>query len=245
MAERLIPQQAPEGPSQSREAQAMPTSTGAADALQSVDLQPHEFELLVLLADGELTTEPERRRAAELLLERSAAARMVFGDLAGTKAALHAWATDPALMPANLSQKADLSMVRGRVMTRLPAAQGVASPLTDEPLTDRQAALRTGWWALLRAFGFGKASLALGAAALAAVVLVVRAGQPESPALIAGTPAVASHQTIEAVGGAPATIEPDVIIEELEVDSGSVAVTPGSQPSQPTVIWHFQGQGEG
>lgn len=241
MAENLTADPAHGHPSQAREAQEMQTQIGQ-NALQDSD-----FELLVLLADGELVAEPARRQAAESLLEHSMVARAVFADLAGAKMAVHAWATDVALSPENLAQKADLSMVRGRVMTRLPAA---AAPLTAEVTTaqqdaERQAAVRAGWWELLRAFGFGKASLALGAAALAAVVLVVRAGQQQDPAMTTGTPAVASHQTIESVGGAAANAEPEVIIEELEVDSGSVAVTPGSQPSQPTVIWHFQGQGEG
>lgn len=242
MAENLSPIFTPERPSQAREAQDMPTSIGPNEALHDND-----FELLVLLADGELAREPERRSAAEQLLARSTVAQAVFADLQGAKMAVHAWATDSALIRDNLGQKADLSMVRGRVMSRLPQAgpAQAAQAVAGQEAAERQAAVRAGWWALLRAFGFGKASLALGATALAAIWLMVRAGQPDVPHLAPEAPAVASHQTMEAVGGVPAAAEPEVIIEELEVDSGSVAVTPGSQPSQPTVIWHFQGQGEG
>ena len=242
MAEHLTAAPDHERPSHAREAQEMPPPIGPNEVLQDSD-----FELLVQLADGELSGEPQRRAAAELLLERSAAAQTVFADLQGAKVAVQAWATDVALNPQNLALKADLSMVRGRVMARLPPATAAQAPRNTGELAseDGQAALRAGWRELLRAFGFGKASLALGAAALAAVVLLARASQPPVPAATGEAPAVASQQTIESIGGAPATAEPDVIIEELEVDSGSVAVTPGSQPSQPTVIWHFQGQGEG
>lgn len=195
-------------------------------------LTDRDFERLVLLADGELADQPAERALAEATLQRSAQARAVFADLQGSKFAVQMWATgaeDPAA-------GVDLSMLRGRVMSRLPAA----APATPAPAAP--PSWLDGLWLGLREFGFGKASLALGGAALALLLVVARRDPPAADAADAAAahpPAVASHLP------SGEDEQPSVIIEELEVESGSVAVQPSSGGSQPTVIWHFQGQGEG
>jgi hypothetical protein len=191
-------------------------------------LDDQAFELLVLYADGELSRDPVRRAEAEALVARDATAAAVLADLQTAKQTLHAWVVGPQAASA---VEADLSMLRGRVMTRLP--QEASRPVAEAPAL-------SGLWAWLRGLGFGKASLAMGAAALAAVVLVVVQTRRPAPPVSVAT-AVAHHDSPPSTAAAD---EPTVIIEEMDVE-GSVTVTPGLQPSQPTVIWHFQPGREG
>jgi hypothetical protein len=192
-------------------------------------LTDRDFERLVLLADGELAADPAERAKAEAVLERSAQARAVFGDLQGSKFAVGLWATGGEAPAADV----DLSMLRGRVMSRLPAE--VRLPATPPAPASWLDGVLQG----LREIGFGKAGFALAAVAVAALLVVWRTDPAVPGPAAVEPPAVASHLP---VGDDD---QPAVIIEELEVESGSVAVTPGSGANQPTVIWHFQGQGEG
>jgi hypothetical protein len=193
------------------------------------ELLDRDFERLVLLADGELGADPQERAKAEAILERSAQARAVFADLQGSKFAIGLWATGGEAPAADV----DLSMLRGRVMSRLPAeVRAPAAPAVPASWLD-------GVLQGLRGFGLGKAGFALGAVAVAALLVVWRTDPAVPPQAAVEPPAVASHLPVGEED------QPAVIIEELEVESGSVAVTPGSGANQPTVIWHFQGQGEG
>lgn len=201
------------------------TPAAAADA----PLSDEDFARLVLLADGELGGDPADRAAAEALLERSAQARAVFADLQGSKFAVQLWATGGEAPAAGV----DLSMLRGRVMSRLPAEA------REPPAQPAPASWLDGLLEGLRGWSLGKAGLALGAAAALVAVAVWR-GEPAAPAAVGDDrPAVASHLSEQDQD------PPAVMIEELEVESGSVVVTPGGGAGQPTVIWHFQGQGEG
>ena len=146
-------------------------------------LSDSDFERLVLLADGELAADPAQRAAAEALLERSVQARAVFADLQGNKLAVELWATGGEAPAAGV----DLSMLRGRVMSHLPAEPRAPVPQAA-PASWLDGVLQG-----LREFGFGKTGLALGAVAVAALLLVVRARAPEPTPVIQEVPAVASH----------------------------------------------------
>ena len=186
------------------------------------DLDDSDFELLVLFADGELTVEPERRAQAEALVAQSAVARAIVQDLQATKVAIR----DALLGEQAVAQvAADVSMVRGRVMTKLPAEPRRA------PL---QAAEAAGWMGWLRQFGLTKVGFALGAAVAVAAWMIVayRAPTPELP----NVPALATEAEL---GDQP------VIIEEMEFDGESITVTPGDESGKPTVIWHFVAAKEG
>lgn len=199
---------------------------GLPPAAGLTDLQ---FELILLLSDGELARDAVRRSQAEELIARLEVARTIYQSLLASKVALR----EHVLVElAERPVQADMSMLRGRIMTRLPAEPRAASPAAESTghLLD---------W--LRALGFGRA--VLGLAALALVLVGVRALVGAGPELQAPGPLALAQDGAAALTAA--LDEPDVIIEEIDVDSGSVAVTPGQGPSQSTVIWHFQGQGEG
>ncbi|MSP90215.1 MAG: hypothetical protein EXR79_00180 [Myxococcales bacterium] len=178
-----------------------------------------EFELVMLHVDGELSDDSVRAAAAVALLEQSAVARAVAADWVSAKVALREAVLDPA-------HEVDLSRVRGRVMTKLPADVRSAA-------VDPQPAAGFGAW--LRSLGLGKVTLAVGAAVAVAAWLVATAAGPGTGPGGAAPPAVA-----EVPGEAPA-----VIIEEIEIEGGSVVVDPGKGPGTSTIIWHFEAQGAG
>ena len=174
-----------------------------------------DFELLMLLVDGELAGEPARRAEAEALVAAHPEAReFVEGWQAGKV----------ALREAVLTQAADLTRIRGRVMPQLPA----------EPRAVVQAA-EPGWWQRL---GLGKLGLAAGVAAAAVLALAV-----------AWQPAVQQDRPAGAVADCGDTECPTVIIEDTEVDEGGMMVRHGEQPGEATIIWHGApaagGMGEG
>lgn len=181
------------------------------------DLADDELELVVLWADGELAAGSPQAAQAEQLLQHNGAARQIAADMQATKAALRELVVGEAAAGA---VKADLSMVRGRVMTKIvPAAARPDQPLKASP---------AGLWDWLRQLGFGKVSVAFGAAAALATWMWMAAVPGKAP--VAATQAVAEEANPS---------DSPVIIEEMDIDSGTISVVPGATADQPTVIWHF------
>lgn len=171
-------------------------------------LNDQDYELLLLWIDGELASEPARLAEAEALASSHPEAQAFVDGWRGAKLALR---------EAVLAPEVDLTRVRGRVMTKLPAE-------ARAPVVEPQPS----WWQRL---GLGKVSLTVGIAAVAAVALVLAwrpALKPES-----ATGAVAEHDIDCA--GMPC---PEVIIEDTEVDDGGLMVRHGDHPGEATIIWH-------
>ncbi|MBM4342683.1 MAG: hypothetical protein FJ100_04840 [Deltaproteobacteria bacterium] len=183
------------------------------------ELDDADLELVLLYVDGELANDPGRQRTAEGLLADNPAARAIADDVRATKAAVRELVVGEA---AAARVTADLSMVRGRVMTRIPPAPRPA------PAPDKATGFDPIGW--LRAFGFGKVSVAFGAAVVAAVWI----GVALRPAAMDPRTANAAAVAEDAVLG-----DQPVIIEEMEVDGESITVKPAAEPDRPTVIWHF------
>ena len=170
--------------------------------------------------DGELVGVAAEEAGIEALLAQSAGARTLVHDLQLSGVALRR-----EVLSDQTEQ--DLSMVRGRIMTRLPAEArpAVAADKASEGFVER-----------LRALLFGRAGLAIGLAA-AAALMVLALGQMKDqlPADDNAGPIVA-----EQIYTMPADGEPAVIIEEMEIDSGTVLVDNGDEPGAATIIWHYQ-----
>ncbi len=182
---------------------------------------------LMAHADGEAIGE-----AAELdgLLAESSEASALLHDLNLSKQALRAEVQSD-------QTEADVSMVRGRIMSKLPAQTRppVAAEDRSEGLGER-----------LRALLFGRPGLAFGLAA-AAVLMVLALGQMKDRAI----DDVASPEigpVAEKIDTPLPDDEPAVIIEEMEIDSGTVLVDNGAEPGAATIIWHYSdddGEGAG
>ena len=204
--------------------------------LAGVATRTHEqTEAVQLMAfvDGELSELQRENAGIEALLETSTAARAWVNDLQTAKRALH----DEVMQP---NMEADLSMIRGRVMRKLPAEP--RAPVEEAPKGLFPAI--TAWLADL---GFGKTVMAAGA--LAAVLLVAiavgKVGNQPAQAPVEGPVA-------HTLGGptAPATTaasdgEPEVIIEEMESDGGTVIFEGGEKPGEAVIIWHIDPSDEG
>jgi hypothetical protein len=190
------------------------------------ELNEAELELVLLYVDGELRGEPEQLARAQALLATSPVARAVADDWSSAKVVLR-----ERILEAPV--KADLGLVRGRVMMKLPADAPASAVPSDEP---------RGVIAWLRGFGFGKVSLVAGMAAAAAIWIVAsstsrlseEATQPADREVAVVFPSVAN--------GDPS--EPSVIIEDMEIESGTVMVSPTEQGGA-TIIWHFQPEEQG
>ena len=182
-----------------------------------MDLAQHvgaDLQAMRLMAyvDGELAADAEATAEVASLLAGSSRARQIEGDLRLARVALR-----QELMGSECDQ--DMSMVRGRIMTRLPAPARAATP-TEAPsgVLDR-----------LRGLLFGRPGLVLGLG-LAAVLLALALGRVQDQA-----PAVGPLGP----EGPVAASEPAVIIEEMEIDSGTVLVDNGEEPGAATIIWHY------
>ncbi len=188
-------------------------------------LSEAQLELLLLLLDGELGADAAQQQAADELLAQSEVARVLAQDWRNAKRALREGILQgPAkILPQT---EVDLSLLHGRIMSKLPAdAQQVAR------LAAASAPQPRGLWAWIQHFGFGKTSFAIGAAVAVAVFLLVRGG---------GLPTVHDVATTPVAPDAAAAIgEPQVIIEEMELESGSVMVNPAGNAGDAMVIWHF------
>lgn len=202
------------------------------DLQEGGQLTDAQFELLMLLVDGELANEPAQRAQADALVATHADARAFVADWTGAKLALREAVLEG---PIHAELQTDLSRIRGRVMTKLPA----------EPR--RAIAEEHGIWAFLRHLGLGKVSFALGAAMAAAVWLIATSGGHLQLHAPSGSP-VAEHN---AAHGEllPGDGEPAVIIEDVDTDDNSFMVKHGEHTGDATIIWHSApvagGKGEG
>ena len=191
-----------------------------------LSLADHELELVMLYVDGELTRDREQLAVAEQLavveqlLSANPIARSIADDLLATKAAV----AEHIVGELAASQvQADLSMLRGRVMTKIPAA--------PRPVTVATTAVGWTWIAWARNLGFGKVSVAFGTAvALAAWIAIAM-----RPAL----PPLAAQANMAAIAEDAQIGDQQVIIEEMEIDGETISVKPGTDADRPTVIWHF------
>ncbi len=215
--------------------QKLSTEPAISPEFQGVDATPAmvdalteaEIGTLLLLVDGELASDAVALAEAQALMARSTLAADFVQDWQHAKVALQQAVYEQA-------GAADLSRVRGRVMARI----------VEPVATKEDPEKATGFWGWLGELGFGKVSFVVGAAAAAAVWLIVSAGpvQPhhDRVAPVAGT----LSRPVEALPNG----EPSVIIEETESD-GSVMVRHGEHSGDATIIWHYQpaqnGKGEG
>ena len=111
-------------------------------------------------------------------------------------------------------------VIAGFRMTRLPVPPRAAIAAEAPP----------GLLVRLRRLLFDRSVLAL-SLGLAAVLLALALGRVQDQA-----------PTVGPLGpdGPVAVSEPAVIIEEMEIDSGTVLVDNGEEPGAATIIWHYQ-----
>lgn len=202
-------------------------------------LQEAEFAQVMLLVDGELTG--AERTAAETLVARSAEAKALYDALSESKLALrHAIVDAPVHV--------DLSRIRDNVLKQtVLAATAQPRAVQEQSLVARLMA-----WLEDRS-PLGKLSLVAGAAAAVALWMVVAADRvpaADPASLLAHGPsgagmAIPSGQAgpmaVASVQGDGIAADPQTLfgeIEELEVESGSVLVSPADTEGS-TVIWHF------
>ena len=194
---------------------------------EMMTLQDADFELLMLHADGELPA--ERVAAATQLLAECAAARAIWQDLQTGRDLLRAIAEDAIATAQSKQARVDLSLLPGQILRKLPEDAAPRPVATAEP--------ESGLVAWLRNLGIGKVGLAMGMAAAAVALMVAKAGpvaEPPQPAAQAEMAAVPGSNVAAPDGN------PSVIIEEMEIDSGTLMVNPPEVEGGSTVIWHFQ-----
>jgi len=202
-------------------------------------LQAAQFEQVMLLVDGELTG--AERTAAEALVAQSSEAKALYDALSESKLALRQAIVDA---PVHV----DLSRIRDNVLHQtVQSATAQPRPVQEQSLVARLLA-----WLEERS-PLGKLSLAAGAAAAVALWMVVAADRVPSPdpaSLLAHGPSGAGQASptgetgpmaVASVQGDGIAADPQALfgeIEELEVESGSVLVSPADSEGS-TVIWHF------
>lgn len=189
--------------------------------VEKMTLSDADFELLMLHADGELAA--DRRSDAHTLLAESAAARAIWQDLQLSREIVKLVAEGGVK-----SARTDFSLVPGQIMRKLPDDEAL-HPVAEVP-QDR------GLIAWIRGLGFGKVGLVMGCAAAAVALMVARSGSLVQP------PTPGAESEIAAVPGTNAPdreVEPMVIIEETDIESGTLMVHPPAEPGDSTVIWHF------
>jgi len=184
--------------------------------------------LLMAYADGQL--DGESRAEAEMLITAQSGADVIVHDLKLAQQALRSH-----LFSDTLNVDVDLSMIRGRVLTKLPAE--VRAPVQEESpsLLDRLF----GW---TRHFDTGQIGMA-GGLAMAAVLFAVVFAQEHAPRDLSnqsGTMETSGHVVAKA-----ARDEPDVIIEDMELDGGTVLFEGAEVPGETLIIWHMQPNGGG
>ena len=195
---------------------------GAASATD--DLTESQWTTLMAWVDGELRDDAKATSEVEALIGRSAVARQIVDDLRGNAAALHAYVLETGT-------SADLSRVRGRVLTRLPA----------QPRTPAAADVNRGWMDRLGEALGQPWAIASGLAVAAAVIAVLAVGGLHGEGDGTRGTATASLSGTDATGiAALADDEPAVIIEEMEIESGSIVVQGAEDAEDATIIWHFE-----
>ena len=200
-------------------------------------LSDEQQMLLMALADGELDGEPELLAQAQALR----AATPALSQAAAGQRAMSEALREAAFTPVELSRKQqdDMSMVRGRVMSQLPAPARAAVVAA--------APERPSLLASIFGLSWGRLAFGLGAVA-AAVALVVALRSPHQEQV--GGPSGQQMTEREVTPGADATggdegADPGVIIEDMEIDSGTIFVAPAAEPDAPVIIWHLESNEEG
>ena len=197
------------------------------ETMTKMTLRDEDFELLMLHADGELPA--ERMAEAQKLLAESAAAQAIWQDLQLGRELVRGIALD-ALAPAQGKQaRVDLSLLPGQVMRKLPNDEAL-HPVAETPP-------ERGLIAWLQNLGIGKVGFAMGMAVAAVAFMVVRAGP------VVEQPQGEQQAEIAAVPGTNIAVprdDPSVIIEEMEIESGTLMVHPPHEQGDSTIIWHFQ-----
>lgn len=199
---------------------------------QDLALTAEQFEQVMLLSDGELSG--AERQAALELIRSNTQARGLLDELQAARAAFRSQVLEA---PAPAAAQQWIDNVLNQTVARADAQVRTAAVNSAAP-----AGLWTEMTAWLRG-GVGKLALATGAVAAAAVWLVVSAGPgtvtPDSaaPVAVQSLPAIAVASS-QGDGSQGAVAPPLGEIEELEVESGSVLVSPADD-SGATVIWHF------
>lgn len=214
---------------------AMTAATAGPDLADVTTATAQQTEAVQLMAfvDGELSEEQQRVGDIAGLLASSVAAKTWVNDLQVAKQALH----DDVMQP---NMEADLSMVRGRVMRKLPA----------EPRAAVQEA-PTGFFPAIAAWlselGLGKTALAAGA--LAAVLLLAigvgQIGGPNAGGQVGDGPGMSNIDSQANGHAQPSDGEPEVIIEDMESDGGTVIFEGGDKPGEAVIIWHIDPSEEG
>ena len=194
--------------------------------------------LLMAYADGELTG--DSLAEAEALVAVQAVAQVAVHDLR-----LAALALQRHVLSDELEVSADLSRIRGRVLTKIPAP---ARAIAAQPKTTLWGRL-FGW---TRHFDAGQIGVA-GGVAMAALLFAVVLTQDRTTATQAlvdqasadGALPTAGSRAETAVAKAvlPAAREPSVIIEDMELDGGTVLIEGAEEPGETMIIWHMQPDG--
>lgn len=194
-------------------------------------LDEEQQMLLMAYADGELDDDAELlARVRGWLAEQPALEGAVRGQRA-----LSAALRDAAFEERKLSAQVEdaLSMTRGRVLTKLPAEPRPVMASEPEP------AAWSGLLGWIAGFGWGRVAFGVGAVA-AAVLLVVALRSPHQQGGVGGGPELQARGDNQDQQG-----EPEVIIEEMEIDSGTIVVDPARRDGDgPVIIWHLDDTGE-
>ena len=191
---------------------AMPDALADLSAHVIADLEAME---LMAFADGELADDADATARVQALIASSADARNAVHDLRVARRALHEEVT-------RSESEEDMSMVRGRIMTRLP--------VQPRPAAEASPEASESWLIRLRTLLLGRPGLVLGLG-LAALLLALALGRVQDQAPVDGP--------LAPVGPMATVDEPAVIIEEMEIDSGTVLVDGGEEPGSVTIIWHY------
>lgn len=208
---------------------------GDLDAVTARTVEQTEAVQLMAYVDDELSDGEVERGQIEALVASITAARDWVSDLRIAKQALH----DHVMQP---DMEADLSMIRGRVMRKLPAEPRAV-------VEEKPRGLFPAIWTWLADLGMGKTAMAAGALA-AVLLLAISVGKLGSVSEVNGP--VGDGPVMSNAGGTtnprveePADGEPEVIIEEMESDGGTVIFAGGSKAGEAVIIWHIDPTDEG
>ncbi|MEY3015049.1 MAG: hypothetical protein RIT45_3784 [Pseudomonadota bacterium] len=198
--------------------------------VDDIGLDDEQQMLLMAYADGELDDDAELRARVEgWIAEKPALGAAVSGQRA-LRSVLREAVFEERQLSARIEE--ELSMTRGRVLTKLPAEAREPVAETVEP------AAWSGILGWLASVGWGRVAFGAGAVA-AAVLLVVALRSPHQANGVIAGPAIAEQ------GDANDSDEPEVIIEEMEIDSGTIVVDPSRRDVDgPVIIWHLDGESD-
>ena len=186
-------------------------------------LNEEQEMLLMAYADGEL--DGASLTEAEALIAARTGADVIVRDLQLAQQALRGH-----LFSEDLNLDADLSMVRGRVLTKMPTP-------ARAPVNEAKASLLGRLFGWTRHFDTGQVGMA-GGLAMAALLFAVVFAQEHAPRNLDNQPdsRVISGPVVAKV----VPDQPDVIIEDMELDGGTVMFEGAEAPGETMIIWHMQ-----